>query len=74
MAGDSASGPEKEGTVRTDLVSGFVADNQATVMQVEDLVAKMVVETNELQHAATSFVHGTIGEIAERVDSSEDVF
>lgn len=48
-------GFKKEETVRTGLV--FVLDdvNQATAMQDEVLVAKMVVEINELQLVAISF-------------------
>lgn len=62
-----AYGSKKEETVRTGLA--FVPDdvNQATAMQDEVLVAKMVAENNELQLVATSFDLDTIDETNEKV-------
>lgn len=62
-----AYGSKKEEIVRIGLA--FVLDdvNQATVMQDEVLVAKMVAEINELQHVATSFDLDTIVETNEKV-------
>lgn len=73
MEADSVFVPKKAETDKTDLVFDCVDDNQANAMQVEDSVAKMVVENNEPQHAATSFVLVTIDEKDEKVDLLEAV-
>lgn len=71
MAVDPVFVLEKVEIVKTDLVYDYDVDNQVITMRVEDLVVKMVVEINELQVVAISYVHDINDETVERVDLSK---
>lgn len=56
MVVDSAFVASEPRETNLDLVCDCVGDNQVITMQIVDLDAKMDVVSNELQHAATSYV------------------